>query len=801
MKSFWQDVRYGIRVLAKSPGITLIALLTLAIGIGANTAMFGVVNAVLLRPLAYNEPSRIVTISTLWQKSGAHGQVSAPDYHDWHDQASPFGSMAYYQDDDCATVAQQRAEYSHCAQVTPEFFRVFLLQPAAGHFFSDEERKSGAVVISYAYWQHRFGSDANVIGQSIRLFDRSLSIAGVAPQGFRFPANTDLWIPANSIIPETESRSGHNYRVIARMKPGISVGEAQAQMTAIASRLAQQYPASDAGKSAVVIPMRDDLVSNVRLTLYLLLGAVGMVLLIACANIANLLLAKAAGRSREFAIRSAMGASRGRIVRQMLAESGLLALAAGALGIAIAVGATALLVRLAPPDIPRLNEIGIDLRVLAFTFGAAAISTMIFGIAPALHATRIDLNESLQQSGTRNVSSRSTHRLLGALVVAEVALSVVLMAGAGLLLHSFDALLNVQMGFRAEQILVMQSDVPASDEQSSRRAAQLYKTLLAQAAATPGVVSVSATRDLPGQSSSNGIYWIDRLTPQEQWSMSGPQAILSVVAPGFFRTMDIPAGPGRDFGEQDTFDAPFVALINEALARQAFPNQDPIGHQIYCGLDSLKAMTIVGVVGNVRQSGPAVQPLPEIYMPYEQHPRPSTSLSLLIRTAAAPGALEESLQRKLREISPDVPSKFTTMEAQLSNSVAAPRFRALLVTLFAALALILAMAGIYGVMAYSVAERTREIGIRMALGAQTSGVMRLVLAQGMKHVGFGLVLGFAGALAVTRLMASLLFGVKPADPVAFTGAFMALLCVALVANYVPARRATRVDPMVALRHD
>ena len=800
MKSFWQDIRYGIRVLAKSPGVTAVAILTLALGIGANTAMFSVVNAVLLRPLAYREPDRIVTISSLWTKNARHGQVSSPDYHDWHDQATAFDSMAYYKDEECTAIFNGQPEYAHCAKFTPEFFRVFLLQPAAGHFLSDEERKSGAVILSYSFWQQHFAGDRNVIGQSIRLFDRSLPIAGVAPPGFRFPVNTDIWYPANTIQPETASRSGHNYLVVARLKPGVSLGEGRAQMTAIAARLARQYPSSNEGKSAAVDLLRDDLVSNVRLTLYLLLGAVALVLLIACANIANLLLAKATGRAREIAIRTAMGASRGRIARQMLTESGLLAVAAGCLGLLTAFWCSAILVKLAPADIPRLNEIGIDWRVLAFTFGVAAISTTLFGIAPALHAAGIDLNEALQ-SGARGGSSRGTRRLHGALIVSEVALSVVLMAGAGLLIRSLDALLKVQMGFRPEKIVVMETDVPASDEAGARRATQLYKSFLADAAAIPGVSAAAAARDLPGQSTSNGIYWIDHLPPQEQWTMSGPQAVMSVVTPGYFRTMSIPVASGRDFADRDTFDAPFTALINEALAKQAFPNQDPIGHVIFCGLDTLKPMTIVGVVGNVRQWGPAIKPWPEIYMPYEQHPQTATSLNLLVRTAVEPGSVEETLRRKLHNISPDVPSKFTTVQAELSESVAAPRFRALLVAAFAALALVLAMAGIYGVMAYSVAERTREIGIRMALGAQTSGVVRLVLGQGMKLVGVGLALGLAGALAATRVLASLLFEVKPADPVAFIGAIAALLCVALVANYIPAQRATRVDPMVALRHE
>lgn len=484
----------------------------------------------------------------------------------------------------------------------------------------------------------------------------------------------------------------------------------------------------------------------------------------------------------------------------MLTESGLLAVAAGCLGLLTAFWCSAILVKLAPADIPRLNEIGIDWRVLAFTFGAAAISTMLFGIAPALHAAGIDLNEALQ-SGARGGSSRGTRRLHGALIVSEVALSVVLMAGAGLLIRSLDALLKVQMGFRPEKIVVMETDVPTSDEAGARRATRLYKSFLADAAAIPGVSAAAAARDLPGQGSSNGIYWIDHLPPQEQWSMSGPQAVMSVVTPGYFRTMTIPVESGRDFAGADTFEAPFTALINEALAKQAFPNQDPIGHVIFCCLDTLEPMTIVGVVGNVRQWGPAIKPWPEIYMPYEQHPQTATSLNLLVRTAVEPGAVGETLRRKLHDISPDVPSKFTTMQAELSESVAAPRFRALLVAAFAALALVLAMAGIYGVMAYSVAERTREIGIRMALGAQTSGVVRLVLGQGMKLVGAGLALGIAGALAATRVLASLLFEVKASDPVAFIGAIAALLCVALVANYIPAQRATKVDPMVALRHE
>jgi predicted permease len=801
MGNLWQDLRYGVRMLTKNPGFTSIAILTLAIGIGANTAMFSVVNAVLLRPLAYREPNRIVTIASLWKETGHHGPVSAPDFRDWHDQATVFASMAYYEDEDCAVASSAGGQYSHCALVTPEFFHVFLLEPAAGHFFTPDEQKTGAAVVSYSYCRERFGSDSSALGQSVQVFGRSLNIVGVAPPGFRFPDKTDVWIPANTVVPETTSRSGHNYRVVARLKEGITLNEAQAEMTTIAARLEQLYPPSNKNKSAVVVPMRDDMVSNVRLTLKLLLASVCVVLLIACANIANLLLAKSTGRAREIAIRAAMGASRIRIVRQMLTESGLIALAAGAWGVAIAVYSSRFLLRLAPQDIPRLNETGVDLRVLAFTCGVSLIATVLFGIAPAFQAARLDLNEALQQSGPRGSASRGAGRLRGALVVIEVALSVVLLAGAGLLIRSLRALLDVQMGFRPENVVVMDTDVPASGLEGARNATQLYKRFLAESAAIPGVVSVAATRGLPHDASSNGGYWIDSLPPIETLSVGAPQAVFSIVTPNYFGTMGIPLESGRDFVDGDTYDATFVAVINEALAKQAFPKQNPIGHTIFCGMDSFKGMRIVGVVGNTRQFGPSTPPWPEIFMPYEQHPLPSTSLIVVARTPLKPGALEETLRRTLRDISPEVPSRFSTMQAVLSESVAAPRFRALLIGVFALLALVLAMAGIYGVMAYSVAERTREIGIRMALGAQPSGVLQLVLRQGMRLVTAGLVVGVGAAFLATRLLTSLLFEVKPFDPTTFAGACAALFAVALLANYVPARRATHVDPMVALRQE
>ncbi len=801
MSNFWQDLRYGARMLVKNPGFTAIAILTLAIGIGANTAMFSVVNAVLLRPLGYQQPNRLVTIASLWKKSGHHGPVSGPDFHDWHDEATAFDSMAYYEDEDCTVSSGNGGQFSHCAVVTPEFFRVFRLQPAGGHFFTPEEQKNGAAIISYAYWRERFGSDAAVLGQSIQAFGRSLNIAGVAPPGFGFPNKTDVWIPSNTAEPETTSRSGHNYRVVARLKDGATLNAAQAEMTTIAGRLEQAYPPSNANKSAAVALLRDDMVANVRLTLELLLAAVCVVLLIACANIANLLLAKATGRAREIAIRSAMGASRGRIIRQLLTESALIALAGGAAGLAIAVFTSRILMRLAPQDIPRLNEAGIDLPVLAFTCGVALISVALFGIAPAFQASRLDLNEALQQSGARGGASRGAGRLQGALVISEVALSVVLLAGAGLLIRSLHALLDVPMGFRPEKVVVMNTDIPAAGLEGARHATQMYKRFLGEASAIPGIASVAATRGLPNDASSDGGYWIDTLPPVETLSVSAPQAVFSIVTPNYFGTIGIPLESGRDFADGDTYDAPFVAVINEALAKQAFPNQNPIGHMIFCGMDSLQGMRIVGVVGNTRQFGPSSPPWPEIFMAYEQHPLPSTSLIVVARTPLETGAVQESLRRKLRDVSPDVPSRFSTMQAELSESVAAPRFRALLIGIFALLAMALSMAGIYGVMAYSVAERTREIGIRMALGARPGEVLQLVLGRGLRLVAAGLVLGLGAALIATRLLTSMLFEVKPFDPATLAAACGALFVVALLANYIPARRATRVDPLVSLRYE
>jgi predicted permease len=631
------------------------------------------------------------------------------------------------------------------------------------------------------------------------MLGKSFPITGVLPPRFHFPNETDIWLPANVVFPETESRSAHNYRVVGRLKPDVSLEQAQAQLTAIGARLEQQYPDSDKGKSVAVTRMRDEMVRDVRLTLLLLLGAVGLVLLIGCANVANLLLAKATARTREIAIRAAVGASRGRIVRQLLTESVLLAAFAGCAGLLLARWGADVLVALAPGNIPRLAESGIDGWVLAFTLGLSMAASLLFGLAPALQVSRVDLNETLKQGAGRGVAGGKAGRMRSALVVIEVALSVVLLAGAGLLIRSFVALQNVALGFHPAHVLVMETSVPSAGLESARRATRLYSDLLTDLSTVPGVSAVGAVRTPPGDVGSDGGYFIDHLP--SVMNIDAPQAVFSVVTPGAFSVLGIPLKRGRDFNERDGYEAPFTAVINEALARKSFPGQDPLGRVLYCGLDSMKPMTIVGVVGDVRQYGPAAEPRPEIIMPYQQHPQTATALNILVRTASDSHALWAQFQRKVRERSADVPVKFTSMEELLSENTSAPRFRTLLLAIFAAIAVSLAMAGVYGVVAYAVGQRAGEIGLRMALGATTGDVMRLVLRQGMVLTGIGLAAGLIAAVLATRLVTSMLFEVKASDPATYIGVTALIGVVSMAASYFPARRATRVDPVSALRQE
>src|SRR5215469_8184396 len=800
-----RDIQYAGRNLLRSPGFTALTVLIMALGIGANTAVFSVVNAVLLKPLAYRNPNRIVTLSNFSRTGEAATALPEPvsiaDVQDWHDQSSSFEAMAYYNSRETAVMSSSTAEYARVTSVSPEFFRVFAIAPVIGRLFTAEEMKpgtGGAVLISYAYWQSHFGGDPAALGQAIR-FSGPQPIVGVLPPGFGFPHKTDLWVPwINGDVPPP--RGWHSFLAIARLKPGVSREEAQTEMTLIARRLEQQYPDTNKSRAVAVTRMHDALVGDVRLTLYLLLGAVSVVLFIACANTATLLLAKATSRTREVALRAALGASRQRIVRQLVTETLLLAFGAGALGLLLAYGGSKALVALAPADVPRLADSGVDRWVLGFTLGVSIVTSLLVGLVPAVYASRVDLNDALKLGGTRSVMGGGMVRMRGAFVVAEIALAMVLVSGAGLLIKSFVALHNVALGFRPEKVLVMRATVPGPLAESILRARQFFGGMLSEISRVPGVLAAGATMAPPSKVESTGFYFVDRM-PARPDPNTAPAVILNIITPGTFAALGIPLEKGRDFEDGDTLDRPFVAVVNEALVRQAFPNQNPVGRTIYCPFDTDKAMTIIGVVSDVRQRGPAREPMPECYMTYGQHGFNGATLSVVVRTAGNPNTLTDTLQRLAREKSPDVPMKFTTMESILSENVAAPRFRTLLLCVFAGLALCLALAGVYGVMAYAVGQRSKELGVRMALGASRGAVIRLVLGQGMTLTAIGLVLGLAGAFASARLLTTLLFQVRPTDPTVYLAVTLSLAVVALLAAYVPARRASGIDPLATLRQE
>jgi predicted permease len=803
-----QDIRFGLRMFLKSPGFAGLAIIILGLGVGANTAVFSIVNAVLLRPLAYRDPDRIVTLtnpSTMGEATTALAVklVSIPNFQGWHDQSSSFEAMAYYRGGEAAVTVGSTAEYAQVTRVSPEFFRVFAVEPVLGRLFTAEELKpgsGGSLVIGYAYWQSHFGGDPHVLGQTVGGLGRPLPIVGVLPPGFGFPDKTDLWYPVNTIFlePTAHFRGGRNYFAVGRLKSGVSLEQAQTEMTLIAQRLEQEYPESNKGLTVAVSRLRDEMVGGVRLTLYLLLGAVGVVLLVACANTATLLLGKATARSREVAIRAALGASRQRLVRQLVTESLLLALFAGVLGLLFAYGGSKALVALAPADLPRLSEISVDRWVLAFTLGTAIITSLLFGLAPALYAARVDLSEALKQGGRRMVSCIGMVRTRGVLVVAETALAVVLLSAAGLLLKSFKALQSVDLGFRPEKVLTMKATVPAPIP----AARQFFEDMLPQIRALPGVLAVGATMALPGQigSMATGPYFFGHLPPQRDWP-AAPSAVISVVAPGTFAALGIPLRSGRDFNDSDGSDKPLVAVVNEALVRKSLPGENPIGRTVFCLFDSAQPMTIVGVAGDVRERGPAREPMLECYIPYRQHAFNGSTLSVVVRTAGDSIGLEDTLRRLANKTSPSVAMKFTTIKALLSEDVAAPRFRTLLFGVFAGLAVCLAMAGVYAVIAYTVGQRSNEIGLRMALGASTGSVLWLVLGQGLMVVGIGFALGLPVAVVVTRLFTNILFQVQPSDPGVYLAVATLLGVVALLASYVPARRATKIDPLTAIRQE
>jgi predicted permease len=790
------DLRYAARALRRQPGFAALVIGIMTVGIGANTAVFTVVNAVLLKPLPYPNPDRIVTLSTWEFARGEINQLVTPaNFRDWRDQSRSFDAMAVYRPGDAPVTANATAEYVRNATVDGSFFPVFGVDPALGRTITLEDivRESRVAVISHAYWQNRFGGDAGVLGRTLRVGLNDFTIAGVMPPGFRFPFNTDLWRP---LVTTSTSRSSHNLFAVGRLRSGVPLAGAQSELNTIAARLEQQYPDSNSKRGVIAKRLQDELVGDVRGTLYVLWGAVAVVLLIACANTATLLLGKATSRAREVAVRTALGASRARIVRQLITESLALALSAGVLGTLLAYWGARLLVSLTPAAIVRTSDTSVDPWVLAFTLFVTVVISVLVGLVPALHVSRVDLADAVKHGGTRSVIGGAVARTRGLLVGSQIALAVVLLTGAGLLVKSLMALHDVDLGFRPDNVLVAR----ASGVRSAAENNMFFASVTARVAALPGVIAAGATSIPPGELSlaGSGAFFADRV-PERRDRTTESRALFPIITPNAFAALGIPVKSGRDFNASDTAQSPLVVIVNEALARKAFGTDSPIGRSLICTFDRKEPMTIIGVVGDVRQRGPAIVPEPQCYMPYTQHAYNGSTLYMVIRTTGDPNGLAETVRRASSEISPEIPLAFTTTEALMARPVDTPRFRAVLFAVFAAVAVCLAMAGIYGLMAYAVQQRSQEIALRMALGAERRAVVRLILRRALVIALGGLVVGLAASSALTRLLATMLFEVKPFDPQVYLVVSILLSIVALLAGYLPARRAATLDPAEVLR--
>ena len=797
-----QDLRYALRMLRKNPGFTAVAVLTLALGIGANTAMFSVVNSVLLKPLPYPHPERLHMIFQDNRKlNNPRYDVSYYNYRDLREQSQTFEDMAAISP--VWNIMWREAEgpvHLNGYWVTHSFCSVLGVKPVLGRCFNAEEDRDGAPMVgmlSYRYWRERMGADPEIVGRVVTYGTNSATIIGVMPPGFRFLEEVDIWLPLDQNPFAQLRRSIFMNRVVGHLKPGVTRQQAQAEMTTLAAALEKQYPDANTGIGAVVVPLHDELVGNVRPALVVLLGVVGFVLLIAAANVANLMLSRAAAREREIAVRMALGANRWRLMRQLLTESVLLAAIGGAAGLLLAYWGLEALRLLAPASLPRLDELAIDARVLFFLAGISALAGVLFGLVPALQATRTNLNESLKE-GTRATAGGSAGRTRRVLAVAEIALALVLLTGAGLLLRSFAALLDVNPGFVTSNLLTLETQTPPVKYNDAQVRANLFNEMFRALEALPGVESAAGTTRVP-----LGTGVSTRLAIEGRPQAAGQETEVEFrrTSLNYFRAMKIPVVAGRVFTETDTQTGEPVAVINQMLARQVWPGEDPIGQRVrFFTNPNAPWFTIVGVVGDVKHFGLESPVRPEIYMTFEQGP--PTAPILVVRTSGDPTAMIASVRRALRAIEPElVIYGEISMDQRVSKSVAQRRFNTLLLGGFAALAVLLAAIGIYGVISYSVAQRIHEVGLRMALGAQPSHIRKMVLADALRLAAGGVVVGLAGAMALTRFLASLLYGVGATDAVTFTATTVFLVGVALAACWIPARRATRVDPMVALRHE
>ena len=808
MGTLIQDVRYGLRMLLKNPGFSAIAVLTLALGIGANSTLFSVVNGVLLRPLPFPNSDRLAAVWEFVPEKGWNREpFSYPDFTDWREQTKSFEKMAAFSYVGATLEEGGSAEFVTGAAVSADLFPLLSARPQLGRVFTAEEDRPGAsrvVVLSHGFWERRFHSSPEVLGKTILLDGESCTVVGVMPETFNFPilgSPRSFWVPLVT-DPDTrerlELRSNHYLSAVGLLKQGIGPLQAEADLDTIARRLEVAYPGTNHLMRARVLPLQEELVGDVRSALLVLLGAVGFVLLIACANIANLLLARASSRQKEIAIRAALGAGWGRIARQLLVESLLLSLTGGAVGLLVAVWGEDLVVRLAPGAIPRVGEIGLDMRVFGFTLGVSLLTGILSGLAPALRAARSSLDPDLREGRGGEAEGWKRNRVRALLVVSEVALSLVLLAGAGLMLRSFERLSGVQPGFNPENVLTMKLSLPDARFPEAAQRIALFDRLLEQVRAVPGIRSAAVVFTLPlgGNNRSNSFRIPDHPSPDG----NDPDVNYRSISPDYLTAMGIPLLKGRAFSAQDGATAPPVALVNESFARRIFPGVDPVGKIIETDEGSTRRREIVGVVGDVRFDSLDAPLQPEYYVPYPQGPEPA--VTLVVKALKDPSSLAATLREQVRSLDHSLPLySVHTMEEYLSSSVANRRLIATLLGSFAGVALALAATGLYGVLAYSVTRRTREIGIRVALGARPGDVLKLVVAQGMLLTVTGLGIGLAGALLLTRFLSGLLFGVGATDPLTFAGVSALLAAVALLACYLPARRAARVDPVTALHYE
>ena len=815
MSGLLQDIRYALRQLRKSPAFAAVAVLTLALGIGANTAIFSVVNGVLLRPLEFRESNRLVRVWHVPPSKSFPGlttfPVSAANYLDWQSQNHVFEQMAIYAYNEFTLTGGEKPEQVDAATVSSSFFPTLGVQPLLGRVFLPEEDRPGranVTVLSYRFWREHFGSITEIVGHNINIDGQNYLVAGVMPPDFRFPDYAQVWTPMAWTDQERAVRGEHHSIVVARLRPGVDLRQAQAEMNTISRRLEQQYPEDNNGWGAIVRPLHDDLVGDVRPALLVLLGAVAFVLLIACVNVANLALARTFSRQKEIAIRTALGASSVHILRQILVENVLLALAGGAIGLVYAHFGVRLITSFLADKLPRVVETNLDATVLGFTLVVSLLTGMLAGVLPGLRLSKPDVNQALKQGLGRTDSDSSGHRTRSILVVAEVALSLVLLFGAGLMIRSFQQLQRVNPGFDPGGVLTMTLSVARSKFHLPSQQVAFFERVLQRVRTLPGIESAGVIDAAP--LTGNGSHQPVAIEGRPALAMSDqPEVDVRMISAGYMRSLRIPIVRGRDFNDADVMGRPAVILISESMGREFWPGEDPIGKRLTMTFFPDAVREIVGVVGDVKLDGlDQTRPSAMVYLPLDQVSPPaaggwnSFSMTMVLRTSTNPGSIAAAATNAVREVDPEIPVRdILTMNDLVANSVSQQRFNMLLLSAFGVLALALAAIGIYSVLSYAVRRRVQEIGIRLALGARLSDVLRMVVIEGMKPVLLGVVAGMAGALALGRVVSSLIYAVKSTDPLTFLAVALLLVAISLFACMIPAYRATRVDPLAALRYE